>query len=257
MALDFQVGDRVAYVTLNRPEVLNAMDPETIRELSAAWAEIRDNNDIWVAVVAGAGERAFSAGMDIKKTITRSARPANFYNTQRLQTLERGLQVNKPVVAAIHGYCLGGGLTLALACDLRIASEDAVFGLPEIKQGIFPSEGATWRLPRQVPWALAMEMLILGENISAQRAYEAGLVNKVVPREALDAEVDRVVQALLRLPPLTMRATKESALRSQQLPLDEALRLEGLLSRTLRTTADSKEGPAAFVEKRPPHYKGE
>lgn len=165
--------------------------------------------------------------------------------------------MNKPVVAAIHGYCLGGGLTLALACDLRIVSDDAVFGLPEIKQGIFPSEGATWRLPRQVPWAIAIEMLILGENIDAQRAYSVGLVNKVVPRDQLDSEVDHVVQALLRLPPLTMRATKESAVRSQQLPLDEALRMEGLFSRTLRSTADSREGPAAFVEKRPPLYKGE
>lgn len=257
MTLGFEVRDRVANITLNRPEALNAMDPETIRELSEAWAEVRDNNDIWVAVVRGAGERAFTAGMDIKKTISRTSRPANFFNTQRLQTLERGLQVNKPVVAAIHGYCLGGGITLALACDLRIASEDAVFGLPEIKQGVFPSEGATWRLPRQIPWAVAMEMLILGENIDAGRAYEIGLVNRVVPNEQLDQAVDDVVQALLRLPPLTMRATKESALRAQQMPLDEALRMEALLSRALRSTADAKEGPLAFIEKRPPSYRGE
>ncbi|MEX2238876.1 MAG: enoyl-CoA hydratase/isomerase family protein [Dehalococcoidia bacterium] len=257
MTLEFEVRDRVARITLNRPEALNAIDPETIRALSEAWAEVRDNNDIWVALVRGGGDRAFSAGMDVKKTITRSAAPANFYNSQRLQTLERGLEVNKPVVAAIHGYCLGGGLTLALACDIRIASDDAVFGLPEIKRAIFPSEGATWRLPRQVPWAVAMEMLILGENIDAQRAYDVGLVNKVVPRDELEDAAEDVVERLLALPPLTMRATKESALRCLDLPLDEALRFESLMSRTLRTTQDFKEGPASFTEKRTPVYRGE
>ncbi|MPZ24495.1 MAG: enoyl-CoA hydratase/isomerase family protein [Dehalococcoidia bacterium] len=180
MGLDFDIRDKVAYLTLNRPEALNAMDPETIRELSTAWQEVRDNNDIWIAVVRGAGDRAFSAGMDVKKTITRSPKRANFYNSQRLPMLERGLQVNKPVIAAIYGYCLGGGVTLALACDIRIASDDAVFGLPEIKRGVFPSEGATWRLPRQIPWAVAMEMLLLGDNIDARRAYEAGEMNSKV-----------------------------------------------------------------------------
>ncbi|MPZ23894.1 MAG: enoyl-CoA hydratase/isomerase family protein [Dehalococcoidia bacterium] len=252
MALEFGVRDRVAYLTLNRPEALNAFDPETLRELAEAWAQVRDNDDIWVAVVRGAGDRAFSTGMDLKKTIPQQSGAARLLNTQRLQRLEQGIGLTKPVVAAIHGYCLGGGLTLALACDLRIASEDATFGLPEIKHGVFPTQGATWRLPRQVPWAIAMELLVMGDSIDARRAHEVGLVNRVVPRSRLDASVDEVVGRLLALPPLTMRAVKESALRALETGLNETL-----LSRALHTTGDAREGVKAFAEKRPPAFTGE
>ena len=253
-----EVSDRIATVTLNRPEAMNALDPETIAGLAEAWAEIRDNPEIWAAIVTGAGDRAFCAGADLKKTIPN--RPDQgiwqLFQPGARNMIDDGVQIWKPVIAAVNGYCLAAGMTLLSACDIRIASERARFGLPEVRWGILPTLGATQRLPRQLPWAVAMELLLLGEQITAQRAYECGLVNRVVPQERVLAEARAVAERLTAGPPLTQRAIKEAAVRGLSLPIEEGIRLEALLSQQVRRTEDFVEGPKAFAEKREPNYRG-
>jgi E-phenylitaconyl-CoA hydratase len=257
----FEVSDRVATVTINRPEAMNALDPETLRALSEVWSEVRDNPDIWVAIVTGTGERSFCAGADLKKTIP--TRPGaegqahwRMFQPNGQPNLDDGLQIWKPVIAAVNGYCLGAGLTLLSACDIRVAVESATFGLPEVTRGIVPTLGATQRLPRQLPYAVAMEMLLLGESLSAEQALRFGLVNRVVEDgQAMEAAHDYAAR-FLDGPPLTARAIKESAVRGQSMSIEEGMRLEQLLSQAVRQTDDFKEGPRAFAEKREPKYRG-
>ena len=171
----FDVEDRVATVTLNRPEAMNALDPETFAALAEAWTEISDNPDIWVAIVTGAGGKAFSAGADLKKTVPRrpggaGAEIARVFQPRGGSSLDDGIHVWKPIIAAVDGYCLGAGLTLLSVTDFRIASEKSVFGLPEVRRGIFPTLGATHRLYRQLPHAIAMELILYGDNLDAQQA---------------------------------------------------------------------------------------
>ncbi len=256
----FELADRIATVTLNRPEAMNALDPETIAALADIWAEIRDNPEIWVGIVTGAGNRAFCAGADLKKTIpTRPGAQAvhwPVFQPSARQTIDGGMQIWKPMIAAVNGYCLAAGLTLLSACDLRIAAAHAQFGLPEVIRGIVPTLGATQRLTRQLPWSTAMELLLMGEHIDAQRAYEVGLVNRVVPADEVMPTARAWAEKLTAGAPLTQRAIKEAAIRGLSLPLDEGIRLEELLSAHIRKTDDFKEGPQAFADKRPPLYRG-
>ena len=256
----FDVSDRIATVTLNRPEAMNALSPELISSLADIWVEIRDNPDIWVGIVTGAGERAFCAGADLKKTIPTRPGAGNVnwpvFQPSLRNTIDGGMQIWKPMIAAVNGYCLAAGLTLLSACDLRVAAEHAQFGLPEVIRGIVPTLGATQRLTRQLPWSAAMELLLLGEHINAQRAYEIGLVNRVVAAEEVMPAARAWAEQLTAGAPLTQRAIKESAVRGLSLPLDEGIRMEELLSAHIRKTEDFKEGPQAFAEKRPPIYKG-
>jgi enoyl-CoA hydratase/carnithine racemase len=256
MSLLFEVRDKIAYITINRPEALNAMDPETYQQLSAAWVDVRDNPDIWVAIITGAGDKAFSAGADLKKTIPRQPEAWEFWQTQAEPILNRGLEVWKPIVAAVNGYCLAGGMTLLLATDIRIAAEHATFGLSEVKRGILPGNGGTQRTIRQLPYPIAMEILLLGDRIDAQTAHRFGLVNAVVPAEQLMATAEDYARRLCANAPLAVRAIKELAVRSLSLPLHEGLRLEQAIGTVLRRTEDAKEGPRAFAEKRPPRYTG-
>ena len=180
------VEDRVATVTLNRPEAMNALDPETFAALAEAWTEISDNPGIWVAIVTGAGGKAFSAGADLKKTVPRrpggaGAEIARVFQPRGGSSLDDGIHVWKPIIAAVDGYCLGAGLTLLSVTDFRIASEKSVFGLPEVRRGIFPTLGATHRLYRQLPHAIAMELILYGDNLDARQALQYGLINRVVP----------------------------------------------------------------------------
>ena len=256
MGLDFEVADHIARITLNRPEVMNAMDPEMYAALSQAWIEVRDNPDIWVAIITGAGDRAFTAGADLRKTIPRDPEMYEFWQTQKEQILNRGLEVWKPIIAAINGYCLAGGMTLLFATDLRIATENAVFELSEVKRGILPGNGGTQRAVRQMPYPIAMRMLLLGDRIDAQEAYRIGLINEVVPKDQLMSRAEDYARRLTQSAPLAVQAIKELAVRSQYMHINDGLRLESAIQFALRQTEDAKEGPRAFAEKRPPAYRG-
>jgi E-phenylitaconyl-CoA hydratase len=261
MALLFEVQDHIATLTFNRPEAMNAMDPDTYRELTQAWTEVRDNPEIWVAIVTGKGDRAFTAGADLKRRSGSAARANEsdvwrFWQTQEDLLLNRGLEVWKPVIAAVNGYCLGGGMTLLFACDLRVAAEHATFGLSEVKRGILPGNGGTQRALRQLPYPFAMELLLLGDSITAQDALRLGLVNKVVAREQLMPTALDYAQRLCANPPLAVRAIKELAVRSLSMHPSDGLRLEASVARTLSSTDDAREGREAFAAKRKPQFRG-
>jgi E-phenylitaconyl-CoA hydratase len=241
---------------INRPERLNAMDAEHYRLLSQAWCRVRDDSAIRVAIVTGAGEKAFSTGADIKSFLTGPPGFDEMWLTQRDQLLNRGLEVWKPVIAAVNGYCLGGGMTLLLATDIRIAAPTATFGLAEVKRGVIPGNGGTQRVLAQLPHAIAMEMLLTGDAIDAETAARWGLVNRVVPREQLMATALEVARRIAANAPLAVQAAKELALRSRGLDLASGLRLEQVVNRMLMATEDAREGPAAFAEKRAPRFKG-
>jgi (E)-benzylidenesuccinyl-CoA hydratase len=255
MKLIYEVNDKVARITINRPEAMNAMDPEVYALLSEAWIDVRDNPDVWVAIVTGAGEKAFTAGADLKSMIPRTREKAEFFLTQKNMILNRGLDVWKPVIAAVNGYCLAGGMTLLFATDIRIAAEHAVFEISEVKRAILPGNGGTQRALRQLPYAVAMEMLLLGRRLTAPEALGYGLINRVVPLKDLIATAEQYAGKLCENGPLALRAVKELAIRSQSVPLEHGLRLEESFQEFLRTTDDAKEGPRAFAEKRKPAYK--
>jgi E-phenylitaconyl-CoA hydratase len=257
----YETRGRLAIITLNRPEALNALNTSLRRELLDALIQFRDAPDLWVAIITGAGDRAFSAGADLKEMsagrqaeLTGEVADA-FWEPER-PALNRGLPIWKPIIAAINGYCLAGGLELALACDIRIAAEHARFGLTEVLRGIIPGGGGTQRLPRLVPFGIALQLMLTGEHIDAAEAYRIGLVNKVVPAgRALD-EAIALAERICQNAPLSTRAIKEAAYRGMNATLEEGLRIEAFLSRIIRTTEDSREGPRAFAEKRPAQFQG-
>ncbi|HJM89839.1 MAG TPA: enoyl-CoA hydratase/isomerase family protein [Dehalococcoidia bacterium] len=263
MTIDFEVNDKIATITINRPEALNAMTPEMYQQLSDAWIEVRDNPDIWVAIIAGAPQPArpperqvFSAGADLKQTIPQTPEAFEFWQTQSGQILNRGLEVWKPIVAAVGGLCLAGGMTLLMATDIRIASEHAMFDLSEVKRGILPGNGGTQRTIRQLPYPIAMEVLLLGRRLTAERAAQFGLINEVVPHDDVLATAQERAEELRAMPPLAVRAIKELSVRAQYMPLPDGLRFEEAISARLRATDDAKEGPLAFAEKRNPEFHG-
>lgn len=254
----YEVRDRVALITMNRPERLNAMSAEQGAALRAAWHRFRDDRDAWVAILTGAGERAFCAGADVKDLSARqnSGGPTSpFVSLDMDPSLESGFDVFKPIIAAINGYCLGIGLTVALACDFRIAAEHAQFGYPEVAIGVPTIIGAirtSWVVGQQT----ALEMLLTGDRFDTAYAYRVGLVNKVVPGEKLMDEAWALAARLCRNAPLAMKVTKEVLVRGQRMPLSEAWRLGEALRAHARQTEDAREGPRAFVEKRAPAFQG-
>ena len=263
MAVRYEPNGKIAWITLDRPEALNTFDRAMHIELHDAWTGFRDDPDLWVAVVTGAGDRAFSAGADVRSwgapvddTRQHPHGPGrHMWETRYDWDLQGGLEVWKPTIAAINGYCIGEGLTLALACDLRIASENAMFQFPEIQIGV-PTIAGAIRAPRVVGLGAALELLLLGDRVDAQRAYDMGLVNRVVPHDMLIAEVTKLADRLARNAPQAMAATKEMAYRSTTMSFGDALRMgEGFRS-LAGNTQDSREGVRAFREKRPPDFKG-
>ena len=256
----YEQKDKIATITINRPEAMNAIDPDTHHALIQAWTRFRDDDGAWVAILTGAGEKAFSAGADLKKMI-----PAAFgggrgynpvaHNAYGLGGITRGLEIWKPMIAAINGFCLAGGLEQALACDLRLAAPHAKFGLTEVRWAIMPGAGGTQRLPRAIPLAKALEMILTAEQITADDALRFGLVNKVVPLPELMPAARALAETLCERGPLALRAAKEAVIRGLSLPLADGLRLEAFLSGTLRGTEDAVEGPKAFAEKRKPEFK--
>jgi len=241
----------IATITYNRPEALNAINGELRADLNAAWVQLREDEEAWVAIVTGAG-RAFSAGADLRS----SAQPigTTHWETPSLTSLESGLETWKPVIAAVNGYCIGFACTLVAACDFVIASERAEFGFPEVQLGIPTIQGAV-RMPRKVGWQNAMELLLLGDRVSAERAKEMGLVWKVVPHDHLMAEANTLATRLLKPGPLTIRATKEVASRGQEMHFMEAIRFGETMRKVAGATEDAKEGMSAAREKRTPTWK--
>lgn len=253
----YEIKDKIAYVTINRPHALNACDQPTYNRLAEVWQDFRDNDDAWIAILTGMGERAFCAGSDIKLNFSGKPRPSEPFDPQRKGDLTRGLEIWKPIIAAINGHCNGGGLEMALACDIRVASENAQFGLGEVKLGLLPGGGGTQRLPRAVSLCNALWLLYTGDRIDAQEAYRIGLVNKVVPLPELMTNAKAMAQKILESGPLAVRAIKQAAIKGLSMPLEDGLRIEQHLFRMLRNTEDSKEGTRAFAEKRKPEWKAQ
>lgn len=257
MVLRYEKKGKIATITLNRPEAMNAISRELARELYNAWYDFAGDPALSVLVVTGAGEKAFCVGADLKEKEEKGDVHVTSFWDGAFKLPMRGPELFKPVIAAINGHCLGGGLELALLADIRIAAEHATFGQPEIKLGIFPGMGATQRLPRSLPYNLAAEILLTGERFTAARAFEIGLVNRVVPSQDLVETALSVAESISRNAPLALRAVKEALLRSYDLPLDQGLRLEGVLRRIVGETEDAQEGVRAFLERRAPEFKGE
>lgn len=255
MSIDLAIEDGIALITMNRPERLNALDEDHYEGLSEAWIRVRDDKEIRVAIVTGAGDRAFTAGADLKSPTTRTL--ADLWQTQKGQPLNRGLEVWKPVIAAINGACLGGGLTLMLATDIRVTVPHATFGVPEVSRGIIPGNGGTQRLLDQLPYPLAMEMLLTGDPIDAETAARWGLVNRIVQPSGLLDTAFSIARRISQNAPLAVQAAKELAIRSQWLSVADGLRLEAAMGQVLRTSNDAQEGKQAFRERRSPDFKGE
>jgi len=256
LAIDFALSDGIAVITINRPERLNAMDAEHYAALSQAWTKVRDDPQIRVAIVTGAGERAFTVGADLKSFVSAPPELSQMWLTQRDLLLNRGLEVWKPVIAAVNGHCIGGGMTLLLGTDIRVAASHASFGLAEVKRGVIAGNGGTQRIIKQLPHAIAMELLLTGDSIDAETALRWGLVNRVVPLAELMPVAREFASRIARNAPLAVQAAKELALRSRDLDLASGLRLEQLVNRMLQFSDDAREGPAAFAEKRPAAFKG-
>jgi crotonobetainyl-CoA hydratase/dehydration protein DpgD len=250
----------VWYVTINRPEVMNALHREGSLELARLWDEFAADDDAWVAVVTGAGDRAFSTGYDLKSAAARdgkdSAEPAFPELTMGFAGLTNRFDLYKPVIARVNGYALGGGMELALACDIVVAADHVRFGLPEVKVGLTAAAGGTFRLPRQIPLKIAMGHLLTGRHLTAQRAYDLGLVNELTTLDDLDSAVQRWVDEILAAAPLSIRATKQMVLDSQGLSVADAFARNYVWDDRRRTSDDAAEGPRAFAEKRPPRWTG-
>ncbi|HYG46056.1 MAG TPA: enoyl-CoA hydratase-related protein [Bordetella sp.] len=256
MSVDVETADGICTITINRPEKHNAMDGAHYAALSRAWAQVRDDPGIRVAIITGAGEKTFSAGADLKDMESVFDGMGDMFLTQKDQILNRGLEVWKPVIAAVNGNCFAGGITLLFATDIRVTVDTATFGITEVKRGLLAANGGTQRPLRQLPYAIAMEMLLTGDPISAQDAHKWGLVNAVVPRDRLMTKAREYAQRIIRNGPLAVQATKELAVRSQDVDMATGLRMEQVMIRHLLATEDVKEGRAAFAQKRDPVFKG-
>jgi enoyl-CoA hydratase/carnithine racemase len=256
VAIDFELNDGVALIRINRPESSNALDAEHYEGLSRAWLRVRDDAEVQVAVITGAGAKTFCAGADIKSWVGRDVDLADLWLTQKGQLLNRGLEIWKPVIAAVNGACVGGGMTLLLATDIRVASDNAFFSLAEVKRGIIAANGGTQRLMQQLPYAIAMEMLLIGDKIDAATALRWGLINKVVaPGQLLEAAFD-YARRIRGNAPLAVQAAKELAVRSRDMDLQTGLRMEQMVNRILHHSEDTAIAKKAFAEKRKPKFTG-
>lgn len=256
----FDARDQIAYVTFNRPEAMNAVNRQMARELVEVCNRIEEDGAIRVAIFTGAGERAFSAGMDLKERAEGAVSPIERRRQKLSATIRTQTRavaaISKPTIAAIRGYCVGGGLEFALACDLRVAAEDAKLGLSEVKRGLIPGAGGTQRLARAIGVAKALEICLTGDNVTGAEAQRLGLVNISAPASEVMKAAEDLAGRILKGAPLSVLFIKEAIKKGVELSLEEGFRLESDLSALVGTTEDSKEGPQAFAEKRAPVWRG-
>lgn len=255
----YEKRDHIAYVTINRPERLNALHPPGNRELSGVWDDFAADPELWVAIFTGAGTRAFSAGNDLRWTAEHAGQSFSSGPpiTGGFGGITSRYDLYKPVIAAVNGWAMGGGCEMALACDIIIAADSAQFGLPEPRVGLVAGAGGMHRLPRMLPQKIALGMMLTGKPIDAQRAAHFGLVNEVVPLEQLIATAERWAGEIMECAPLAVRGSKEAAMRGLDMPLGDAIsgRYENVAAHL--ASADRLEGPRAFSEKRPPRWTGQ
>ncbi|MCC6416985.1 MAG: enoyl-CoA hydratase/isomerase family protein [Gemmataceae bacterium] len=257
----YEKRGRVAFVTITRPEVMNALHAPANSELAGVWDKFAADEDAWVAVLTGEGERAFSAGNDLKYTaevsrLPAGERPPTGMPPSGFGGLTSRFDLFKPLIARVNGFALGGGMEMALACDIIVAAEGAELGLPEPRRGLIAGALGVHRLPRQAPLKTAMGYMLTGRHMSAQRGYELGLVNEVAPLARLDEAVDGWVEDILRCAPLSVRATKEAATRGLEMALPETVAARFEWEGRRRQSEDAIEGPRAFAEKRAPNWLG-
>ena len=250
--IHFEKRGQIAIVTISRPEAMNALTKEMLLGIDHAFAEIERDPDLRVSILTGAGDKAFCCGMDLKEAIPAmtSGDSLGYDDPTKRQFTD----IFKPIIAAINGLCIAGGMETVLHTDIRIAVEHARFGLGEVRWGLVPAGGSHVRLPQQMPWAVAMQLLLTGEQIDAKRAYEVGFVNEVVPRDRLLPRALEWAEAVCRNGPLAVRTAKEIAVRA--LALERGFVLEKALAAKVFASEDASEGPRAFAEKRPPRFQG-
>jgi len=266
MALIYEKKKNIAYLTLNRPEAHNAIDPETVLELLDAWKDYRDDSSLRCAVISGKGDKTFCSGADLEKLIPlfTGARKPETDADQKVQqnpilaqqALLRDFELYKPVIAAVNGNAIAGGMELLYSTDIRIAGENARFGLQEVKWAIFPMGGSSVKLSRQIPYAKAMEILLTGELIDAREAYRLGFINRVLPQDKVMEEAERIAGIIVENGPMAVTAVKRAVLSNTGLTLHEGLANEMEIAIPVFMSDDVKEGPRAFKEKRKPVFKG-
>src|SRR5580658_8824606 len=246
----------IAYVTLNRPKVLNALNKATIKELRTAFEDARDDSDIRGVILTGAGEKAFAAGADIAEIANNTAVEAE-EATRRGQALTDLIEnLGKPVIAAVNGFALGGGCELVMACTIRVAGESAKFGHPEVKLGVMPGYGGTQRMPRLVGRGRALKLILSGEVIDAAEAYRIGLVDELVPDAHVIERAETVLKKIIANAPLSVKYSLEAVNKGMETSVAEGLPLEASLFAVCASTDDKKEGTSAFIEKRSPNFRG-
>ncbi len=246
----------IAYVTVNRPKVLNALNMATMDELRAAFHDIKNDGGVRVVILTGSGEKAFIAGADINELAAHDAVSGKEYTHRGQSVLNLIENLGKPVIACINGFALGGGCEIAMACTVRLASENAKLGQPEVKLGIIPGYGGTQRLPRLVGKSRAMQLVLTGEMINAQEAHRIGLVNEVTAPAELIPRAEAIAQKIIANAPLAVQYSLEAINKGLEMTLPEALYLEAVLFSVACSSEDKKEGTTAFLEKRPAQFKG-
>jgi enoyl-CoA hydratase len=267
MAIHYEVDEHVATITIDRPETRNALDMYHFRDLAAAWRNVKNDDDVWVAIVTGVGD-AFMAGADLKTFIPQVTKLQKEIQAGGVKEIDgcrlsdsvyavlRNVEIYKPIIAAVGGPAVAGGMEMLGGVDIRVATPDATFGVMEPKRGLFAGGGTTVRLPRQLNFPAAMEFLLTAERFSAERALELGLINEIVNRDQLMERAREWADRITANAPLAVQATKESVLKGLLVDLEAAYKIESEISGRIFQTEDAKEGPKAFAEKRPPVWQG-
>ena len=254
--INYEKKDHLAYITFNRPEVMNALHPPCHIEMDHVWDDFAADKNLWVAIVTGAGDKAFSAGNDLKYTAAHAGEP--FPRSKGgFAGITARFDINKPIIAAVNGFALGGGCEIALACDIIIAADHARFGLPEARVGLMAGAGGVHRLPRHIPLKIAMGMMMTGRHITATEAHRWGLANEVVALKDLIATAEKWAAEIMECSPLSVQATKQAAMAGLGRPIEDAIANHYDLQAKLFKSKDAVEGPLAFSQKRKPNWTGE